>query len=481
MTPEDYQLPAHGLVPEPNLLFHPERSEDTDPHPLIGLVNYGPYSRSLVGRVMDPIRVATLGPQQGTRQALKGLLSELEQKHQPKERRQYLIEFPGFSRVFGLRVCGASQVAHRRLPDSFDAELEASPQPHLLLAERLTQAISSLLACRADFDVLLIYLPAAWERAFYGAAGEDFDLHDYIKGMAASVGIPTQLLQQDSVLAYFCRASVMWRLSIALYCKAGGVPWKLADSEPETAYVGLSYAMRSQESDKPKFVTCCSQVFDADGAGLEFLAYETEGVRISRDNPFLDRPEMRRVMARSLALYQKRHAGRQPQRVVIHKSTEFKNEELDGCFDAWQASEGLEAITVQQDVGWRGIRIDEPGSQQSKGVPAGYPCMRGSYLQLSGRDCLLWTQGDAPSAVGGKNFYKEGKSIPSPLLLRRFAGHGPFDTNCREVLGLSKMNWNNDGLYDRLPVTQAYAKVLANIVKRIPRLAQKPYELCYFM
>ena len=85
--------------------------------------------------------------------------------------------------------------------------------------------------------------------------------------------------------------------------------------------------------------------------------------------------------------------------------------------------------------------------------------MRGSYLQLSGRDCLLWTQGDAPSAVGGKNFYKEGKSIPSPLLLRRFAGHGPFDTNCREVLGLSKMNWNNDGLYDRLPVTQAYAKV----------------------
>src|SRR3546814_4242106 len=58
--------------------------------------------------------------------------------------------------------------------------------------------------------------------------------------------------------------------------KAGGVPWKLADVEPDTAYIGLSYAVRPVETDKPRFVTCCSQVFDADGAGLEFIAYDAD-------------------------------------------------------------------------------------------------------------------------------------------------------------------------------------------------------------
>jgi len=346
----------------------------------------------------------------------------------------------------------------------------------------LTQALSSLLTNRSDFDVLLIYLPTRWNKGFIGGEGEDFDLHDYLKAITATSGIPTQIILQESALTYFCRCSVMWRLSIALYCKAGGVPWKLADTNPDTAYVGLSYAMRSVNANKPRFVTCCSQVFDADGSGLEFIAYETDEVHIERENPFLSRSEMRRVMSRSLALYQNRHAGHSPKRVVVHKTTEFKRDEVDGCFDAWSGSEGLDLIQIQQHVFWRGILIDPPSNRIGrKGSPAGYPIQRGTYLQLSGRDVLLWTQGNAPSAVGGKNFYKEGKSIPSPLLLTRYGGHGNWDEACSDVIGLTKMNWNNDSLYDRLPVTLSYAQVLARTLKRMPNIAAKPYEFRFFM
>jgi len=83
--------------------------------------------------------------------------------------------------------------------------------------------------------------------------------------------------------------------------------------------------------------------------------------------------------------------------------------------------------------------------------------------------------------VGQGNFYKEGKGIPRPLMLRRYAGHGTWDEACRATLGLTKMNWNHDGLYDRLPVTLGYASVLARTIKRIPKLADIPYQFRFFM
>lgn len=473
-------LPAYSWWPEPDLMFHPTRREDRTAHPLRGLINFGPYSRALINQVIDPIRVAFLTPH-GALHSVDRLLTELEQRHQPRERRAYLPAFLGFSRVFGLRVVRAPSNVCVELSPEVDSELNDSPNPHLTLAGKLTQALTSLITNRSDFDVLLIYLPSKWSMGFEGREDEDFDLHDYIKAITASSGIPVQIVLEDSAMSYFCRCSVMWRLGIALYCKAGGVPWKLADTEPDIAYIGLSYAVRASANNIPRFVTCCSQVFDADGAGLEFIAYETDDVHIERDNPFLTRSDMRRVMARSLALYQNRHAGRSPKRVVVHKSTEFKPDEIEGCFDSWKAPEGLELVQIKQDVRWRGILIDPPRGREQRGRPAGYPCRRGTYLQLSGRDVLLWTQGNAPSAVDGRNFYKEGKGIPSPLMLTRFAGHGAWDEGCRHVLGLTKMDWNNDSLYDRLPITLSFAKTLAQVIKRMPSIAPKAYESRFFM
>ena len=43
------------------------------------------------------------------------------------------------------------------------------------------------------------------------------------------------------------------------------------------------------------------------------------------------------------------------------------------------------------------------------------------------------------------------------------------------------MDWNNDALYDRRPVTISYASVLASVVKRMPTLAPVPYQFRFFM
>lgn len=469
-------FPGYSLAKEPYLSFHADRQQDRHLHPLRGLVEFGPYSRAIVN--LDPIRVALISPA-GYSSRVQTLFQELEIPQIPRERRAYLIDYPGFSRVFGVRLVLADQTARIQLPTSIDASIASHKQPHLFLTEVLTNALNQLLQVRQMYDVVLILLPAKWERGFYGDDG-GFDLHDYIKGINASRGIPTQIINDDSALSYHCRASVMWRLSIAFYTKAGGVPWKLADSNPDEAYVGLSYAMSYDRDGNPTFVTCCSQVFDSDGGGLEFVAYETKDIHAAGDNPYLSRTDMRRVMSRSQELYQRRHAGRVPKRVIIHKTTEFKPEEIDGCFDAWSGSEHVELYQIQQDTLWRGIRIQKKPSE-TRGTPTPYPVVRGSYLQIDSRETLLWTQGDVPEIAGGKSYFKEGKGIPAPLLLRRFAGHRGFYDVIVSTLGLTKMNWNNDVLYDRLPVTVGFASTLASTIKRMPMIAPRPYEFRFFM
>lgn len=137
---------------------------------------------------------------------------------------------------------------------------------------------------------------------------------------------------------------------------------------------------------------------------------------------------------------------------------------------------------MQQDTSWQGIKIDRSlANRGGRGEPARFPVDRGSFLQLGGYDALLWTQGNAQQIATSGNFFKEGKGIPHPILLRRFAGHGGWQESCRHILGLTKMNWNNDNLYDRLPVTLTYAQTLAQTVRRMPPITPKPYQFRFFM
>lgn len=463
-------FPAHGWQDEPWLSFHPEREEDRDRHPLKGLRRFGPLSGSLVSSMMDPIRVAAIFPH-GCRTWFTGILGELNRGHHPQERQQYLVEYPGFSTAFRVRVVEAEGIS-RELPAATDGAITASSTPHRELADRLLSELNALRRTSSQFDVLYLFLPERWSPGFRGPLGEDFDLHDFLKAECAAAAIPLQILREDRVLKYKCRASVMWRLGLATYCKAGGIPWRIAGGDPGTAYIGLSYAIRASDSG-PRFVNCCSQVFDADGCGLQFLVYESEEFREYGKNPFLTRDGMRRLMSRSRVMYQKRHDGRSPKRIVVYKTTPFRYEEIDGCLDAWR-SLAVDLIQVQQDTPWRGIRV--AGMHDI----AGYPVHRGSYLPLSGTEALFWTQGIVPSVTGEK-FYAAQKGIPNPLLLTRFSGHSGWAELTAELLGLTKMNWNNDSLYDRLPVTIEYASSLARIVKRLPSLSPRPYDFRYFM
>jgi hypothetical protein len=228
---------------------------------------------------------------------LFGFMRELDQSFKPRERSDYLPDWPGFATVFGTRKTAAAKRCRVELEPDLDALLRDAEMPHLLLADRLVRAIQQIEAFRTDFDVLYIYLPQRWQPGFKGAA-DDFDLHDHLKAYTAARGIPLQIVREDKAIAYSCRASVMASRPRPLrQGRRRSLEARRCRSR-DRLYRDF-YSVRPVESDRPRFVTCCSQVFDADGSGLEFVAYDTNDVEVQRENPL---PQPTRDVPRDHAL-----------------------------------------------------------------------------------------------------------------------------------------------------------------------------------
>ena len=445
---ENHHFPAHTVFSEPRLSFSCTDSRAVNEHPLIGLSQFGPFSSSQLAAIPNPIKVAIISPF-GRTNELKRFIDELNTAHSPKERKDYLIEYPGFSSIYKTTLACAEDHACVELPQELDQNIYDSDTPHLVLADAITRTLQSLRNVQHDFTIALLLIPNRWKKAFkYKDDLEDFDLHHYLKAISASMSLPLQITNDDdnSALRYSCRCSVMWRASIALYAKAGGTPWVWADSPKDTAYIGLRYAIQKKPDGKSSFAICCSQVFDASGAGLEFVAYEAEDVRIFGDNPFLNRSQMLSVISRSLEIYQRKHYGEKQKHEIVHKNTEFKADEIDGCFDALAAIDSVDLVHIKQETPWSAVHLR---SDFNRNISLdGYPCMRGTSLQLGGHNSLLWIHGTSTSLSTNKRpLLKGGKGIPSPVELVRYAGHGSMDEIAKEplnnlVFGLQTISWH---------------------------------------
>jgi hypothetical protein len=465
-------LAAHKVLPEPSLLFSGGR---TDTHPLRGMVNYGPYSLDLA--FPRHVRLAYLAPRKHMPR-LDYLVGELKGKAQVQDAPNYYLPYEGFLETFKTPIVGADD--NLKTPTSEDCANIAANKAGTALVNSLLQSLSGLVRVRNSFDVLMIYLPPEWSECY---EYEGFNLHDALKAQLARHHIPVQIVNEKAFTRP-CRANVMWGLSIALYAKAGGIPWKLADFDKDEAYIGLSYAMKPHQ-DGVEYTTCCSQIFDPDGTGFEFVAYDTkEYTTDKKGNPYLSYQEMQSVLSRSLHLYQDGHNGKIPKKLYIHKSSEFTQEEIQGAFDAFGERTEIELIQIVRNTAWCGLKVEKKGPKNI--IPSRYPIERGAYQQISKNECLLWTQGSVAGVNVQKQYqpvFKEAalKALPNPILLRRFSGDGGWHDSCNSVLALTKVDWNNNTLYKTVPASLAYSKTFADVVKHSGDIVNDVYDYRFFM
>jgi len=339
----------------------------------------------------------------------------------------------------------------------------------------LEAAIRRLALRRAEFDVLVVYFPEVLETVFrVSGDGYDFDLHDATKALTASLAIPSQIILDRSI-GYRDRCTVLWSLATAVYTKAGGIPWKLRALAQASgiAFLGLAYVLRPHEGGR-RVLSCCSQLFDSHGQGMEFLLFTADDFVMRGRNPFLKREDMRRLLSRSVELFVRQN-GHRPRRLVVHKTTHFTRDEQDGAAEALCDLDDYELLQVQQEHRWLGVR-------GSLGKSANYPVPRGTALPISKFSYLLWTHGDAPGmGHPNRSFFQGQKGIPHPLLITQHAGTAPLDQSAAELIGLTKMSWNTARLYNVAPVTTRSAGRLGKTSKYMRGIRSVPYQYRLFM
>jgi hypothetical protein len=246
-------------------------------------------------------------------------------------------------------------------------------------------------------------------------------------------------------------ATIAWKLTTGAYYKDGGRPWQLADVRPGVCYVGLAYKRRDPDSDD-RFAVCAAQMFLASGEGVVFRGALGPWYRADSDQYHLDEPAARNLVAMVVKEYRDQHEGAAPSELFLHAKSSFTDDEWSG----FTGGAPPETIVV-------GVQIADAKDSLKLFRPGRYPIMRGSALMLADDQAFLWTAGYAPRL----DTYL-GPETPNPVLVRRQRGDCAFDTILRDVMGLTKINFNSCLHNDRLPVTIRFADAVGEIMLAAP-------------
>ena len=486
---------------EPDLLFGLGQSLD---HPKHGLTLYGPNQPAR----RTKINVGVIATEHGERyfrdwlrQAKRGVRVPRRTVRE-KRVRPHLSNFPGLAEALGLVVDSATLTCYSLASNDIEertsianhheavartAELFLDPIiEHLRNEERTidvwvlvvpevvyqrcrpkaNRARSVNLApgefpqrqtARSDLPLLADVLDTTAEAVFDDVP----DFHRHIKARLLQHGQPSQLVRETTLAPdQFLNnaghpirgiqdpATVAWNLATALFYKSQeGPPWKLANMREGVCYVGLVFKLIPNHPDN--HACCAAQMFLSEGDGVVFRG--ANGPWRTEDKEFhLSKSAAHDLVETVLRTYRSKFAEN-PKELFIHGRTTFSHDEWDAFKDAAPSETNLVAVRIQSTHGDTKLYRD-----------GDYPCIRGTAMMLGERDGFLWTSGYVPKI----DTYL-GPETPNPLFVTvlRWSSEQPaLDHVLKDIMGLTKINYNAANYNDGLPVTIRFADNVGDIL-----------------
>lgn len=251
-------------------------------------------------------------------------------------------------------------------------------------------------------------------------------------------------------------AWVAWNLTTTAFYKAGGQPWRLGSPRSGVCYVGVVFK-RDETGPTASHACVGAQMFLDSGDGVVFRG--AAGPWYSGDTKTfsLPRAEAKKLLAMVVSAYQSAHGGQAPTEVFIHGKTAFSQEEWQGFSDA--LPDGSKAICVRIRADSR-LKLYRMGDTN---VP------RGLALKLGERTGFLWSKGFVPRLQT-----YAGREVPNPLFVQIMRGDADLEVVLRDVLMLTKLNYNACIFGDGVPVTLRFADGVGEILTAAPMRSDLP-------
>jgi hypothetical protein len=445
--------------------------------PRFGIDDYGPVDFGTPSAPAE-IEVGIIGSQaavEGIRRWLQRCRGEIPAR--PSRHPRLFRDFPGFDvdRCFHSKLTFDDRWMRRIHSRDLARLAGQAPAKAVPAAVEAWAGELERLADENRCDVIICALPDELDRLeepktldgdddtnAKATESDDFhlrvDFHDMLKAQSLRHRVPIQIVRRETwdpkyrprtsegaTRTVQDEATRAWNIHTALYYKAGGVPWRLTRSPADfaTCYVGVTFFTTS---DRSEVHTSVAQVFNERGDGVVVRGGPAAHSKEDR-RPHLEQDDAQDLLTQALDLYRREH-GNFPARVVLHKTSRFNEAEAAG-FNAAANDlriDQIELVWVSQDR----LRLYRPGDN---------PPLRGTLLDLGDRH-VLYTKGSI-------DFYRvyPGMYVPTPIALRPVtADHQPEEL-AAETLALTKMNWNDTQLDQRLPITLRAAHQVATILK----------------
>ncbi len=308
------------------------------------------------------------------------------------------------------------------------------------------------------------------------------DFHNLMKArlIQEKVSTPVQLIvertlnfrNKESNIEYdeYMKAHLAWTQSTTLYYKLGRLPWKLGDIREGVCYIGLVFKKLPNDKDK-KNVCSAAQMFLHDGDGSVFRGniglWESE-------KPYefhLDNQSAEELIGMALDDYFQKWK-KYPTELFIHSKTHFNDSEWVGFTNAVQsrkAETNLVGILIKD---LNELKLYRYAADQ----PSNYGVLRGTAMILDDKEGYLCTKGFIPRLNSSNSV-----EMPRNLRVKIIRGIADIETVLKDIMGLTKLNYNSCIYGDGIPVTLKFSNKIGNILTAIPEWKVDTRQFMYYI